>query len=108
MRNKMSQVVYFVEATSFEKYSLWKQYHEKIDWKQESEGFGNTVGEFGGEPIFINFNFAYLYGKLICFYDATSNVVNHQMVESYIKKKYKGISLTDANNFGTALNFCKK
>ena len=104
----MDQVVYFVEATSFEQHSLWKTYHEKIEYEQIYDFFGDAIGEFGGQPIFVTFSFVKINGKLICFYDATSNVVNHQMVESYIKEKYKGISLTDANNFGTALNFCKK
>ena len=108
MRNKMSQVVYFVEATSFEKYSLWKQYHEKIDWKQESEGFGNTIGEFGGEPIFLSFTFAYLYDKLVRFYNVTSNVVNWEIAKNYLKENYKGIPRTDADNFHSVFSVCKK
>jgi len=103
----MNSVVYFVEATSFEQHSLWKEYHTKTEWEEIRDGFGEIIGEFGGKPIFLTFSFINLYGKLICFYNPISTVVNYVIIENYFKAKYVGVKTTDAKNFSDVINFCK-
>ena len=106
--------IFFVEATHCEQFYLWKEYHKKCYWEQISEGFGRTIGHIDEYPVFVSFNFAKIYGKRICFYEATSRYVDHTMVEEYIKTYYPlrwdnntRIAMTDAMNFHHAIDAAK-
>ena len=112
---KMKQVVFFVEANSYETGAIWseiKQYvrnrvNELTDIEelqemyfkslikeiliQDYEGFWTTIGHINGEtdkPVCVSFSFIQLYGSYVCFYNATSRYVDHTMVEDYIKSNY--------------------
>jgi len=65
-------------------------------------------------PVCVDFSFAKINGKYVCFYDATSRIVDHQMVENYIKENYpvkwdsgSRTAMTDGMNFHHCLDFCE-
>ena len=106
-------VEYFVEATSFEKFCLWKQNEEyKKDFTLKSfqewdMGTGQMVeiGRLDRRPVAVVFWFDKLDGHKVCFYEATSEVVDHKMVEKWIEDNCNvpvrdgRRAKTDAQNF---------
>lgn len=144
--SEFSDVVFLVEATSTEQFSLWKEYSKesmtnfeplsdldiqimldmrlkpkvkrlndkikeyasshRIDWEQVSSGFSLTIGYVKKLPVTINFNFAFINGKKICFYDCTSRMADHVMIEKWLIKHFQ---LTHDNycrwNHVNAMNF---
>jgi hypothetical protein len=63
--------------------------HKRIDWKQVSSGFGLTLGKLDDRPICVCFSFAYINGHKICFYEATSQVVDHKLIEKWLKTHFQ-------------------
>ena len=82
---------YVVEATHFEMLSLFgeNERNRKVVWKHVSMGSLSTVGTLcvGGKdyPVCVSILFAILDGVLVAFYDAASRVVDHDMVEAWVK-----------------------
>lgn len=112
---KFDSTEYMVEATSFEKYALWKMYsnealyknkHNVIKWEQGS-GRMYTLGELDGRPITVCFFWDKLNGHNICFYEATSQVVDHELVEEWLDK-FCPKPRTDANNFHNVYHLVTK
>lgn len=119
---KLKSCVFFIEATHFEQFTLWKQnndntWNNKIDWEQDQSGFGKCIGFIKGDKdlsIYVQFFFAKLNGHRVCFYEATSRYVDHTLVKEHITKnfpvKYDNgtrSAMTDAQNFHHAVNFCR-
>jgi hypothetical protein len=107
-------VVYVIEATSFEYHTLWINYHYRPqpgsnfikDWEQINPGYLVNIGELDNRPICVNVSFAKLNGKKVIFYDAVSQVVDHVIVDKWIKTytdkiitKSGGRAHCDAMNF---------
>jgi hypothetical protein len=107
IETKLSQEVFVVEATSYERHALWAKHNETVDWKAEGVGHGCKIGELDGRPVFVAFNYAKINGQLVVFYNPTSQVVDWEMVEKWIKEHFKiGFrdGQSDAMNFGHCLN----
>jgi hypothetical protein len=119
---KLKTCVFFIEATHFEQFTLWKQNNDntwdnQIEWEQDLAGFGTTIGYINENkdlPVVVQFFFAKLNGHRVCFYEATSRYVDHTLVEQYIDKNFpvkwdNGTrrALTDANNFHHAIDCCR-
>jgi hypothetical protein len=114
---KLNTSVFFVEADSYSKHQLWKAWHESTDWKQDSSGFLREIGYIGKtkkRAVCVQFNFAMIHGKRVCFYNATSRFVDHDMVEEYIQEnwpvKYDNGSrkaMCDADGFHNCIEVCK-
>jgi hypothetical protein len=122
---RLLETFYVVEANNNEQHLIWrdnqykvKEYiHEKVDknlifneypsdhrYEQDYSGFLMQVGTFHGEPVCISISFCKLDNEIIMFYYATSNTVNHDIIEEWLKAhcnpQYQGRrSHTDANNF---------
>lgn len=104
-----------VEATSFEKYCLWKDYHESYQWIEGRAGFGQTVGYFSvdvdGEeekyPVVISLLIDVVNVKKILFYEATSVIVDWNAIDAWFKKHMpKSAFLADGRlNKTDAMNF---
>lgn len=114
-----------VEANSYEYHSLWKdyskQYYESFkkipdsvtfDWKSDGSGLGKAIGKVGGSPVFLSLRVAEIDGLKILFYDATSRVVDWEMVENYLIENLPESALrgdgrylnkTDATNFSNVI-----
>ena len=108
----LRDVVGVVEASSYEKMCLWQEYHQeqKRPWEQGRSGLMLTVGELADMPVAITINVDVVDGHRILFLDATSQVVDHRMIEGWMKTKLpvtafrdgdprKGVNKTNAMNF---------
>lgn len=82
----LKDTFFAVEATSFEKQLLWERWHESIPMEQDGSGFGRQVGEIGGMPTMVMLYRFNIWGKWVVFYEGTSQVVDHRLVEGWIKK----------------------
>ncbi len=108
--NKLASVFGVVEATTFEKYSLYKEWkHKAIQF--ESGGLYIAIGMYAGRPVVIQILFATLNGHLIMFWYSPSTVVNHTMskqwLETYVglnHRKTETFHTTDCMNFHTLVH----
>lgn len=110
----LEDIEWIVEATSEEKFNLWKEYSKDsqnnivrspsskeivYDWKQVSEGYGYTIVELetsiskkspfykpGKEilPINLDLSFAIINGHKICFYTSNSLLTHHGYIEAFL------------------------
>ena len=89
-----------VEATSFEQLCLWRDEHEgrKIPWDQTGLGYLETVGSIGNRPVCISLSTVHIDGKKILFIDATSQVVDHDMIEKWLEQNMPDTAFRDNYN----------
>ena len=109
---------FVVEATSFERLILWGENRNgvnRVGWEDIGDGWLETVGLYQGRPACISLSWAILNGHPILFYDATSELVDHLMIEQWFKENCwplwdKGTRRAhcDAMNFHHCLSHCKK
>ena len=97
-----------VEANSFEALCLWQNAKDSgHSWVSAPSGLGKKVGEFYGKPVFISLLSSEVRGKKILFVDATSQVVDHEMIEIWLQTNLPKSAMksdgkfrkTDAMNF---------
>lgn len=128
---RMNECVFFVEANSYERHTLWKELKTYVEeeapddhdytfaeaWIELNNGWSIIVGNINGDedkPVCVSFGYNIIYGELVCFYNATSRYVDHTMVEEWIQdkwpKKYGGNrrAMTDANNFHNCWQECHR
>lgn len=124
---------YLVEADSFSKHELWARYsgegmfrhvahvggrEEKfptVKWEQIPEGRIHEIGQItikNGRktekmPVVLNIFWALLDGKLIGFYDVTSQMVDWRMVEKYLEDTFPHgrARMTNAENFHHVIHY---
>jgi hypothetical protein len=105
----LEECVGVVEATNFEKMCLWQKYHDKHGaeypkyWFDERGGPGAHVGTFGTYPVVIMLTKAKVDGHWVAFIEDTSQVVNHTMIEDWLRK-----ALTDKAKHGDKLQYVNK
>ena len=81
----LKDVVSVVEATTFEDFCLWQQWHEKVEWVQNRSGTGVTVGRLADMPVFISLTTAVVNKKKVLFIDPTSQVVDWRLIEDWLQ-----------------------
>lgn len=86
MTEFLSGVVGAVEANSFERLSLWEDYHDRrrVSWQQDAAGLLETIGFLDDRPICLSLVTAVVDGRKILFYDATSQVVDHVAIDRWL------------------------
>ncbi len=102
--DKLSRDLYLKVETLNEK--VKKNNSTRVNWEQISAGFMLPVGQVGKDSVYVRFSFAIINGKKICFYEATSQVVNHEMVKDWLISRFQLTNdnycrwnHTDARNF---------
>jgi hypothetical protein len=77
-----------VEANSYESLMLWREWHQIIGctWVQNNSGWLEKVGEIAGKEVWISPLAHIVNGRKILFVDATSAVVDWDMIEEYLKE----------------------
>ena len=88
MAEFLSGVVGVVEATSFEKHMLWAENGRKPvprTWQENLSGLGETVGTVGSLPVCVSLSTALVDGRKLLFVDAVSRVVDHEMVDDWLR-----------------------
>ncbi len=106
-------VVFTVEANSFEQHALWTMYHYKdvgfgqVPWEEGFMGHGITIGYFKKMPVVISLNYARINGRLVAFFYGCSQVVDHRMVDAWVDERTAHLrspdgrpSTCDSMNFG--------
>jgi len=87
----------------------------RVDWKEVSMGLMRTIGHIksGKEklPVCVEFSFAIIEGKKVCFYNCCSRAVDHSMVKDWLIErfqlthdKYTRWSHVNAGNFHNCIN----
>src|SRR4029077_8557157 len=72
------------EATDNEQHSLWERWHERVEWEQNCSGLMETVGTLVEMPVCISLRTAKINGQKIIFWRATSQVVDHRMIDKWL------------------------
>lgn len=92
-RKLFDNVVFLVEANSHESHHFWLDYHYRPriltpvvkSWEQETMGKVITIGEINKRPINVDISYAKLNNKRVAFYEGSSQLVDHQMIEDWLK-----------------------
>lgn len=96
---------YVINATHEEEFGIWKEIHETVRWEQ-CHGWIVTLGtvligksrrEQERMPVAVSVTWNLLDGHVVAFYEATSMVVDHRMVDQYIRGNCS--KHTNATNF---------
>jgi hypothetical protein len=129
---RLAKSIFLVEADSFAQHQLWAQHsgqslypnwdtrknqraYEPLKWEQVGNGWIVTTGTSGrgkkARPINISLNWAWIEGQLVTFWYACSQVVDHVVVEKWLKENFKAkydngtrSATCDAMNFGHCLS----
>lgn len=92
----------YVEANSFEKYQLWKEWFyntKRVDWKDNLSGFLPTVARWSDKPICVSIRYAHINGKKVVFWYATSQLVFYPAIDTWMKTYMPDAIRGDAQNF---------
>ncbi len=96
---------YVVEATHEEGFGVWQRTHKTVKWEQ-GHGWlitlgkvwvGSALRKLERMPVTVSVNWNLLDGHLVGFYEAESQVVDHRMVDKYIRGNCA--KHTNATNF---------
>lgn len=107
MTDTIEKVKYAVETTSYESLALWKEWHERVNWEQLNPGKICTVGHINDRPINVELSWNKINGHKILFYHGCSMLVDHDMVEKWLKKNalLEYPNMVDAMNFHNIVNY---
>jgi hypothetical protein len=106
---ELQATVFVVAATSFETLSLWRECHDSHSWQDVRHGWLAQIGQVGDMPVCISLHWAVIDGRRVLFYEATSQVVDHRMVEAWLKEHCNPVwdgsrrAHADAGNFHLCL-----
>jgi len=108
---RFAKTMYLVEATNFEKMSLWERWHEEIKWEEDSSGILLQVGEIGDRPVCTCMSWVKINGHYVLFHESTSEIVDYKQVREWFKKhcdpklgKSDRTAKTDAMNFSHCIH----
>lgn len=92
------------DATSFEELALWQTYHKEQgkSWQQHS-GLLITVGKYMKRPVCISMMPVTIDGHKIMFIEATSQMVDHKMIDKWLDANMPDTARADRGN-GKYLN----
>lgn len=105
IRQYIDECAYLVEADGFAVMSLWADWHKRVPWEQLNPGFGEEIGRLARKPVCASVAFNRIGGHVVGFYEATSRVVDWQMVEDWTKRTFKrSRGKVDAMNFHNCIH----
>lgn len=99
-----TQTKWLVEATDFEQLTLWCKWSAgnkatNLIWEQDCRGRIETIGKLNKKPVAVCIFWYRIEGVAVGFYEATSVVVDHDMVRNWLEKTYPKAQFTNASNF---------
>lgn len=113
MQYTIRDAFYVVEATDFEKLCLFGENEREwyVTWEHVSMGNMATIEHIlvNGEnlPVVVSVFYALLNGKVVAFYEPTSQVVDHRMVKAWLEVNSPAFAAgrkCDAMNFHLCLH----
>ena len=75
-----------VEATPYEALCLWEKNKDRVKWQEILTGRLITIDYIGNRPICVELFWNILNGHKVLFYYGCSQLVDHEMVDNWIKK----------------------
>jgi hypothetical protein len=105
IKKNIEETAFLVEASSCEHLHIWIQWHRCLKWEQQTLGSAPQIGwAYNSErkkmPVTVSLSWDRIEGHLVCFYNAPSMVVDHELVETWLKKTFKNSKgKVDAMNF---------
>lgn len=84
--------IYHIEASNAERHFLWCDHSTRsprpteytVEWSGiGAHGYLMTVGHVGELPVCVSLTLDEIAGKPVLFYEPTSRVVDHQMIEEW-------------------------
>ena len=107
-----ANTTWLVEGTHEEQMGVWLRFNERCELWKSGSGWLYTVGHLtvqtdedlveGGSrrmPVTVEVTFVPVDGHVVCFYEAASRIVDHDMVRAYVEGKAPHASHTNATNF---------
>ena len=88
-------------ATDYEKFCIWKQFHNEMkwDWQEDRVGCSVTLGYVNDMPVVISIIVDKVMGKDVLFIEDTSQVVDHRMIDKWREENLPNIPHQHAENF---------
>lgn len=83
---RFKETFFLVEASSFERQCLWKRRHDLTSWEDQNSGYMGQIGILARRPVVISVFWARINGRLVGFWESTSQVVDHEMIEKWFEK----------------------
>lgn len=80
---RFKETFFLVEASSFEKQSLWERWNDLLVWEDQNRGCIGQVGILDDRSVVISVFWANIEGKLVAFWEPTSQVVDYKMIEEW-------------------------
>lgn len=112
---ELENIFYVVEANSFERSTLWGEWAEMsfesksdrhlLNWAGQSHGIMICVGKLDRRPVNLNITFDIINGAKIVFYYACSQVVDHEMVDKWVRENLTSDLPDGRRNHTDAMNF---
>jgi hypothetical protein len=109
--NDLKETIFVVEATNFERFMLWKEWHDRIEWEQGNTGKLIQIGELDNRPVCASCQVDMLNTYKILFIDMTSQVRDTVMLEEWLDKycsprwsKGTRLARTNASNFHNVIH----
>jgi len=117
---RLRKVFAVVESNRNEDNLLWRMHAQeahrhglhlgdqhRVEWVQDTSGLFIQVGTYAGKPVSMSLSFATLNGKLVVFFDPTSTLVCHDMIDTWLAEHIAprgDVLRTDAANFHVVLH----
>ena len=119
MRERLKKIALLVEANDYERHMLWINYadaaatyrlpsNHTVKWSGAgADGFMVEVGDLAEMPVCVVFTFDQINDKTVVFYHASSQVVDHRMIEKWLRDNTSTpdngiVPMTSANSFFNA------
>lgn len=83
---RLKSTDFVVEATNAEHFFLWREFHDRTEWKEGHLGYMETIGHVQGRPVCICLTWDVIDGMNVMFVDATSQLVDWEMVERWLDR----------------------
>jgi hypothetical protein len=75
---------FLVEANTFERDCLRKEWQKRVEWEEDNSGYIGQVGILADRPVNISVFWARIEGNLVAFWDSPSQVVDHEMIQKWL------------------------
>jgi hypothetical protein len=116
---RFDKTFYLIETDDCSRLTLWREYskeapkcgpmlggenmlnpiHGRLEWEQDNPGKIIHVGDCDDRPVHISCFWNILDGKYVCFWEATSQVVDYKLIEEWFALYCPKARQTNAMNF---------
>lgn len=118
----MEETQFVVKATYEETFLFWEKFCVQTmyktplsiyTWEQCNPGWHLEIGKIIDYPVCIGVRWYRINGVLVMFYEATSRIVDHEMVDKWLKERCcpkdcdGRLAYTNALNFHHVLDYIK-